>query len=220
MLAPRQLHCCPVAEARSAPLRVLRVPVRSYSCLPLVKTVKPVTKRAPLRSSQHSGRGLVVCCSADAQRDLSSRARLRRSLWTALDAVALLGSVGGALAALLGVVSPTYALLLPLVLPVVSLVAALQREDIANEEGARVLSELRSNLGRDTTVLLREASAAVEEVRAARKAVRTCVCAWRHHPTQPTVLGGRRQPAAPSPRAHTCIRCQPSCFRCVPAGAA
>jgi hypothetical protein len=46
---------------------------------------------------------------------------------------ALLGSVGGALAALLGVVSPTYALTLPLVLPVVSLVAALQREDLATE---------------------------------------------------------------------------------------
>jgi hypothetical protein len=47
--------------------------------------------------------------------------------------VALLGSVGGALAALLGLVAPTYALVLPLVLPVVSLIAALQREDLSNE---------------------------------------------------------------------------------------
>jgi hypothetical protein len=47
--------------------------------------------------------------------------------------MALLGSVGGALAALLGLVAPTYALVLPLVLPVVSLIAALQREDLSNE---------------------------------------------------------------------------------------
>ena len=59
--------------------------------------------------------------------------RFRRSIWTAIDVAALLGSVGGALAALLGVVSPTYALALPLVLPVVSLIAALQREDVSTE---------------------------------------------------------------------------------------
>ncbi len=59
--------------------------------------------------------------------------RLRRSIWTAIDVAALLGSVAGALAALLGIVSPTYALVLPLVLPIVSLVAALQREDLMSE---------------------------------------------------------------------------------------
>lgn len=63
--------------------------------------------------------------------------KLKRSIWTAVDVAALLGSVGGALAALLGVVSPTYALTLPLVLPVVSLIAALQREDLSNEVGTR-----------------------------------------------------------------------------------
>jgi len=36
-----------------------------------------------------------------------ARQQFRRSLWTAVDVAALLGSVAGALAALLGVVSPT-----------------------------------------------------------------------------------------------------------------
>lgn len=77
----------------------------------------------------------VVCrASSNPANSPSSRnSKLKRSLWTAVDVVALLGSVGGALAALLGVVSPTYALILPLVLPVVSLIAALQREDLTNE---------------------------------------------------------------------------------------
>lgn len=59
--------------------------------------------------------------------------RVKRSLWTVIDVLSLLGSVAGALAALLGWLSPTYALALPLVLPVVSLIAALQREDLQQE---------------------------------------------------------------------------------------
>jgi hypothetical protein len=58
---------------------------------------------------------------------------VKRSLWTVIDVLSLLGSVAGALAALLGWLSPTYALALPLVLPVVSLIAALQREDLQQE---------------------------------------------------------------------------------------
>jgi hypothetical protein len=59
--------------------------------------------------------------------------RIKRSWWTVIDVLSLLGSVTGALAALLGWLSPTYALALPLVLPVVSLIAALQREDLQQE---------------------------------------------------------------------------------------
>jgi hypothetical protein len=58
---------------------------------------------------------------------------LKRSVWTFIDVVAILGSVGGALAALLGWASMSYALFLPLVLPVVSLVAALKREGLIAE---------------------------------------------------------------------------------------
>lgn len=57
----------------------------------------------------------------------------KAGLWTFVDVVAILGSVGGALAALLGVVNVTYALSLPLVLPIVSLIAALQREGLISQ---------------------------------------------------------------------------------------
>jgi hypothetical protein len=56
--------------------------------------------------------------------------------WTFVDVVAILGSVGGALAALLGVASASYVLPLPIVLPVVSLVAAMQREGLSSRVGA------------------------------------------------------------------------------------
>lgn len=83
-----------------------------------------------------AGTAVNVACRASTGAAISPpppSSKLKRSIWTAVDVVALLGSVGGALAALLGVVSPTYALTLPLVLPVVSLIAALQREDLTNE---------------------------------------------------------------------------------------
>jgi hypothetical protein len=57
-------------------------------------------------------------------------------VWTAVDVLAILGSIGGALAAILNLFSgATYVLFLPLVLPVVSLVAALQREGLIAEVG-------------------------------------------------------------------------------------
>lgn len=79
----------------------------------------------------------IVCraTTGTAATSVTANSNIKRSIWTAVDVLALLGAVGGALAALLGVVSPTYALTLPLVLPVVSLIAALQREDLTHEVG-------------------------------------------------------------------------------------
>lgn len=61
-----------------------------------------------------------------------------KGFWTFVDVLAIIGSVGGALATLLGLVPAayaTYALSLPLVLPIISLVAALQRESVIAEVG-------------------------------------------------------------------------------------
>lgn len=59
---------------------------------------------------------------------------LKRSIWTFIDVVSILGSVAGACAALMGLSwAMPYALALPLVLPVVSLVSALQREGLIAE---------------------------------------------------------------------------------------
>jgi hypothetical protein len=84
-------------------------------------------------SSSSSRSSSSIICSASSHGPNPTSSKLKRSVWTAVDVIALLGSVGGALAALLGLVAPTYALVLPLVLPVVSLIAALQREDLSNE---------------------------------------------------------------------------------------
>uniref|UniRef100_A0A383VRZ9 Uncharacterized protein n=1 Tax=Tetradesmus obliquus TaxID=3088 RepID=A0A383VRZ9_TETOB len=115
--------------------------------------------------SSRSSSSSSIVCRASSRGPGPTSSKLKRSVWTAVDVIALLGSVGGALAALLGLVAPTYALVLPLVLPVVSLIAALQREDLSNEEGRAYFNELSSSLGRDSAALLREASAAIEEVR-------------------------------------------------------
>eukprot|EP00878_Enallax_costatus_P045619 GHUV01055047.1.p1 GENE.GHUV01055047.1~~GHUV01055047.1.p1 ORF type:complete len:209 (+),score=49.99 GHUV01055047.1:265-891(+) len=133
------------------------------------------TKYSLLKTATARPRGIaraaaapsIVCraTTATTATSASANSKLKRSVWTAIDVFALLGSVGGALAALLGVVSPTFALTLPLILPVVSLIAALQREDMTNEDSRQYLSELSSSLGRDSAALLREAAAAVEEVR-------------------------------------------------------
>ncbi len=56
-----------------------------------------------------------------------------KTFWTFTGIIAMLGSVGGALAALTGYFSASYALALPLVLPVVSLIASLQREGLISE---------------------------------------------------------------------------------------
>lgn len=57
----------------------------------------------------------------------------RRALWTCIDVVAIVGSVGGALASMLNLVSSNYVLLLPLCLPALSLLAAMQREGLIAE---------------------------------------------------------------------------------------
>lgn len=59
----------------------------------------------------------------------------KKGFWTFIGTVAILGSIGGALAALLGWFSSTYALALPLILPVISLLASLQREGLIAEVG-------------------------------------------------------------------------------------
>jgi hypothetical protein len=106
----------------------------------LVKHLSSVTglvsrRLTPLScsSSYSSSRSSSIVCRASSRGPSQTSSKLKRSIWTAVDVIALLGSVGGALAALLGLVAPTYALVLPLVLPVVSLIAALQREDLSNE---------------------------------------------------------------------------------------
>ena len=88
-----------------------------------------------------------------------------RRIWTAIDVVALLGSAGGALAALLGAVPAAYALALPLVLPVVSLVAALQREELLSNDSRAYLARLGASLQGESGALLREARAAVADLR-------------------------------------------------------
>lgn len=94
-----------------------------------------IISRKPCDVSRQAAARSTICraSSSSAGSSTPHNSKLKRSLWTAVDVFALLGSVGGALAALLGVMSPTYALTLPLVLPVVSLIAALQREDLTNE---------------------------------------------------------------------------------------
>jgi hypothetical protein len=57
----------------------------------------------------------------------------RRGFWTFIDVFAILGSVGGAVAALLGIGTTAYVLALPMCLPVVSLIAALNREGLIAE---------------------------------------------------------------------------------------
>ena len=68
--------------------------------------------------------------------------------WTFVDVVAILGSVGGALAALTGVVSAAYVLPLPVVLPIVSLIAAMQREGLSSQVGTGNCPAERGQLGR------------------------------------------------------------------------
>lgn len=58
----------------------------------------------------------------------------RKTLWTLVDVIAIVGSVGGALAAMLNLFASSYpVLLLPLCLPALSLLAALQREGLIAE---------------------------------------------------------------------------------------
>lgn len=73
----------------------------------------------------------------------------KKGFWTFVDVAAILGSVGGALAAILNLFSGTPILFLPLVLPVISLVAALQREGLIAEVGCGTASPRpRAVLGR------------------------------------------------------------------------
>ena len=67
---------------------------------------------------------------------------LLHGFWTFVDVVAILGSVGGAMAALLGLASASMVLPLPIVLPMVSLVAAMQRESLARKVGTPHLAPL------------------------------------------------------------------------------
>ncbi|KAL6756181.1 hypothetical protein V8C86DRAFT_2654592, partial [Haematococcus lacustris] len=90
---------------------------------------------------------------------------IARGFWTFTGVLAILGSVGGALAALLGWFTTSYALALPLVLPVVSLIASLQREGLIAEDNRRKYDSLSSVLHRESSVLLAEARTAIEDVR-------------------------------------------------------
>ncbi|EFJ48920.1 hypothetical protein VOLCADRAFT_90230 [Volvox carteri f. nagariensis] len=94
-----------------------------------------------------------------------SNISFKKGFWTFVDVIAILGSVGGALAAILNLISGTYVLFLPLVLPVVSLLSALQREGLIAEDNRRAYDTLRVSLTRDSTALLADARGALEEVR-------------------------------------------------------
>ncbi|GLI71314.1 hypothetical protein VaNZ11_016472 [Volvox africanus] len=91
--------------------------------------------------------------------------KLKKGFWTFVDVVAILGSVGGALAAILNLFSGTYVLFLPLVLPVISLLSALQREGLIAEDNRRAYDTLRVSITQDSNTLLAEARSAIEEVR-------------------------------------------------------
>ena len=69
--------------------------------------------------------------------------KAKKGFWTFVDVIAILGSVGGALAAILNLFSGTAVLFLPLVLPVISLVAALQREGLIAEVSGIAPSQRR-----------------------------------------------------------------------------
>ncbi len=75
----------------------------------------------------------VAASSQPAAPATDSNIGFRKGFWTFIDVVAILGSVGGALAAILNLFSGTYVLFLPLILPVISLLAALQREGLIAE---------------------------------------------------------------------------------------
>lgn len=99
-----------------------------------------VLKHAPRRTialpARHSvfAKARHVDDEPHALREEIRRADLsfQKSLWTAIDIIAIFGSVGGAVAALMGV-GTAYVLALPIVLPVVSLIAALSREGLIVE---------------------------------------------------------------------------------------
>ncbi|GIL62532.1 hypothetical protein Vafri_16747 [Volvox africanus] len=91
--------------------------------------------------------------------------KLKKGFWTFVDVVAILGSVGGALAAILNLFSGTYVLFLPLVLPVISLLSALQREGLIAEDNRRAYDTLRVSITQDSNALLAEARSAIEDVR-------------------------------------------------------
>lgn len=93
---------------------------------------------APVHARVHRRVSVISLASAapaykDGARPKNTVRGVLRGFWTFVDVVAILGSVGGALAALLGVVSASYVLPLPVVLPVVSLIAAMQREGLISQ---------------------------------------------------------------------------------------
>jgi len=117
----------PPVRCRALPGVVIR-PRDSRSLLP-----------APLAAAPSARDRRVVACAASSRADVDRPAgQWQRSFWTAVDVLAILASVGGALSALLGLFSTTYALSLPLVLPIVSLIAALQREGLIAEARRRI----------------------------------------------------------------------------------
>jgi hypothetical protein len=100
----------------------------------------PAAAFSPLRPAlcqggRPSGRRDVQAAAGASQASLQPDGSLswRKRFWTFVDVVAILGSVGGALAAILNLVTGTAVLYLPLILPVVSLLASLQRESVISE---------------------------------------------------------------------------------------
>lgn len=108
--------------------------------------------------------------------------------WTFTGFIAILGSIGGALAALMGWFQTSYALALPLVLPIVFLFSALQREGLIAEvsinpqhdrlacswaavdvmlsqDNKYQLNQLSAAIGRDVQSLLAQTRASIEEAR-------------------------------------------------------
>lgn len=122
-VAPRDLAPISGSQVRKVPVNGV-----SWGC------ARPVTGSVFRRGFARKSAPTVTNKALKQEAPVAYRPkRWQKSFWTFIDVVAILGSVGGALAALLGVVSTTYALSLPLVLPVVSLIAALQREGLISE---------------------------------------------------------------------------------------
>ncbi|KAG2443420.1 hypothetical protein HXX76_001778 [Chlamydomonas incerta] len=119
----------------------------------------------PTPDHAFGSRDIAVAAANSAAPPTDPSITFKKRFWTFIDVVAILGSVGGALAAILNLFSGTYVLFLPLVLPVVSLLSALQREGLIAEDNRRAYDTLRSSLARDSSGLLGEARAAIDDVR-------------------------------------------------------
>ncbi len=127
----RLLACRHPSQQPVAPLRPAWRTYGSCSTLFGPQYGFPAPVRPVCTQSKLSATSLDV--GSPPQGEPSPSQSIWKSFWTFTGIFAMLGSVGGALAALLGYWSSSYALALPLLLPILSLIASLQREGLISE---------------------------------------------------------------------------------------